>query len=948
MQILVIGSEGYIGSRLTPYLTCNINGANVVGYDLKNNENYRYLTKNYLATFDVVILLGGHASVKSCLGNFSSLNNNVTQFIELMKKLGHQKFIYMSSSSVYGSCHDKEATEESPLDEPHNEYDFAKRIIDEYASLTNLQYYGLRLGTVSGWSPKLRQELVVNSMVHHAKEKGEVHIYNPTLYRPILYINDLCRAIEAIIRNTSEHRYGIYNLASFNDTMLGIGEHIAKYTGVPSFIHDDTITDNYKTSYSFSISSEKFKTAFDFEFTENIEIIIDELYNNISVVEKKTCRVCDNPVNLLLDLCRQPLANEYHKCNKTLTTYPLKLMLCDKCFHTQLSHVVKPEVLYKNYPYVSGTSKTLCKYFQWLASKIESEVVNTPTKIILEIACNDGTQLNVFKDRHWKTFGVDPASNIVQNITKHQVYNAFFNSKFASTFREYHPTIKLNCILAQNVLAHLDDATDFLLACNHLMDADTLLYIQTSQCNMYQNNEFDTIYHEHHSFFSLKSMHTLVSKCGLYIKKMEKTDIHGTSFLFTISKSAVTLKEKEAINTALKDEEKCGLHNPEFYKQYAIRVQELCNELLVKLESYRSRGYKIIGYGAAAKGNTLLNYLKYKLDYIVDDSELKWGLYTPGMDIPIYPPNKLKEDYHSKVLLVPLAWNFFTEIKSKVTNILEGKLDLLFIRYFPTIEISTLIQPTTVISHFYNEEYLLPFWLAHHKNLFTHGIMINYNSTDKSVDIIKSIVPEWTIINSRNTEFDSKLCDEEVMDIEKGVSGWKIALNTTEFLCCNNLQSFITGIDESIKSITIICYPMYESKQYEMNTPLDNTKSLIYQRTFGIKNASRSTRTLHRSECGNYCQGRHYNNITPATVALQEQAIILWYGFSPFNNDIIQRKLQIQKRMSISDKINNMGKEHLVTKSDLIDQYLEAQNSIIDFSQDEILQGHFKSSLINN
>jgi nucleoside-diphosphate-sugar epimerase/2-polyprenyl-3-methyl-5-hydroxy-6-metoxy-1,4-benzoquinol methylase len=940
MNILIIGHDGYIGSRLINYLNCQLENVNIVGCDLQRGENFRDLTKEYLSTFDVVILLAAHSSVKSCVNNFDSLNNNVTYFIEFTKKLNcTQKFIYMSSSSVYGSCHDKEAYETNVLEEPHNEYDFSKRVIDEYILQSNLNYYGLRLGTVSGWSPKMRQELIVNSMVNSAKTQSEIRIYNPKLYRPVLYILDLCRAIHAIIMDNDCHKSGIYNLASFNNSIENIGISISNCLQVPYFIYETD--ENFKTSYSFSISSEKFKSNFNFNFIGDVSTIVNELYNNITVFEKKVCRICDKSVTPLLDFGEQPLANEYHKCNSTLTTYPLKLMLCENCYHTQLSHVVKPEILYNNYQYVSGTSNTLTRYFKWLANKIDNEVAQTRDKTILEIACNDGTQLDIFKDMNWQTFGVDPASNIVENITRHKVYNDFFSTKFASLFRREHPDIKLNCIVAQNVLAHLDNVMDFMSACNYLMDDDTLLYIQTSQCNMYKNNEFDTIYHEHHSFFSVNSMTTLVEKSGLYLKRVEKTDIHGTSFLFTISKIRLTDEEQQELIDELAHENTVGLHNIEFYKQYATRVKELCTKLLSHLESHREQGYKIIGYGAAAKGNTLLNYLKFKLDYIVDDSELKWNLYTPGMNIPIYSPQMLKNDENNKILLVPLAWNFFDEIQSKVIHILGNKPDLIFIRYFPDIEIKAMKQPVTVISHFYNEAYLLPFWLAHHKDMFTHGIMIDYQSTDNSVDIIKSIAPNWTIITSRNTEFDSKLCDQEVMDIEKTISGWKIALNTTEFLCCD-IQSLIAQTDKSIQSMTITCYPMFESFQHEMNKPLDNTKSLVEQRTHGIKDKSRSTRTLHRAPCGNYCQGRHYNRVSPAIVAPQNQAIILWYGYSPFNNEIIQRKLQIQTRMSHHDKIHNLGIEHRVTKSDLINQFNNAQSELIDFSQDDVLCNHFK------
>jgi len=331
------------------------------------------------------------------------------------------------------------------------------------------------------------------------------------------------------------------------------------------------------------------------------------------------------------------------------------------------------------------------------------------------------------------------------------------------------------------------------------------------------------------------------------------------------------------------------------------------------------------------------------LDYIVDDCDIKWNLFTPGMNIPIYSPEKLKQE-DGKILIVPLAWNFFNEIYFKVNTLIDmSKIqDLVYIKYFPQVEIIKKNKPiATVICHFYNEEYLLPFWLNHHKEIFSHGIMINYQSTDNSVDIIRSIVPDWEIVDSRNKEFDSRLCDEEVMDIEKKIKGWKIALNITEFLSCD-LNKLLNSVTDDIQSITITCYPMVESYEHESQKEITYEKPLIQQRTFGIKNNSRSTRTIHRAPCGNYCQGRHYNRVSPAQISEPSDAVILWYGYSPFNNSVIKRKLQIQTRMSLSDKINNRGKEHLVSKSTLINNYVAQQNYLVDFSKDEELKNHFK------
>jgi len=942
MNILIIGHKGYIGSRLYEFLQQYTN-IKVTGCDLDdiNQQHYANLTLEYLSSFNCIILLAANSSVRSCKNNFESLNNNVTFVIELVKKLNpSQKFIYMSSSSVYGTCHDNPVDENEPLTPPHNEYDFSKRIIDEYIINTNLQYYGLRLGTVNGWSPKIRNELVINAMFNSAKTSNQISVYNPETYRAILSINDLCRAIYTIV-TTEEDKRGIYNVSSFNENMENMGKGISHILNSPCIIHETVKTD-FVTTYSFSMSTEKFEQTFNFKFNDNLESIVHDLYRNSHITEKTVCRICDNKVTTILDLGNQPLANDYHNNTISLPEYPLKLMLCNKCFHTQLSHCVRPDILYKNYQYVSGTSYTLKKYFEWLANKVNKRVQNNVEKNILEIACNDGTQLDIFKQMGWNTFGVDPASNIVSKITNHKVYDDFFSTAFVTKFRQDYPDLKLDCIMGQNVIAHLDNVKDFIQACKMLMDDDTLLYIQTSQCNMYKNNEFDTIYHEHHSFYSINSMLTLVEQAGLFLKSVEKTDIHGTSFLFTISKTKPNSKEQQNVYDELIQENTDGLHSESFYENYARQVTTLCKTLLTCLQDYRYQGYKIIGYGAAAKGNTLLNYIKFKLDYIVDDCDMKWGLYTPGMNIPIYSPLKLKEET-GKILMVPLAWNFFKEISEKVTKLVKDtSVELTFIKYFPQVELVDLKQPppVTVICHFYNEEYLLPFWLKHHKDMFTKGIMIDYNSTDNSVEIIKSIVPDWEIITSRNSEFDSRLCDEEVMDIEKTIQGWKIALNVTEFLSCD-LPSLI-NVDDETQSITITCYPMYESYEHEAYKGINDNLPLMKQRTFGIKNNSRSTRTLHRAEKGNYCQGRHYNRISPAINSEPKDVVIFWYGFSPFNNSIIKRKLQIQTRMSLSDKINNMGVEHLVTKSTLIDKFTSIQPYLIDFSKDEVLKYHFK------
>jgi hypothetical protein len=191
---------------------------------------------------------------------------------------------------------------------------------------------------------------------------------------------------------------------------------------------------------------------------------------------------------------------------------------------------------------------------------------------------------------------------------------------------------------------------------------------------MIANNEFDTIYHEHLSFFSVKSFCAVAKRAGLNVINVRRTAIHGTSFLFVLSKNQPDRSEffqsQEHELTQLE------------LTQYAATAKKIVVDLKDTIDVYKKNGYTIIGYGAAAKGNTLLNFGKIHLDYIVDDNPLKHALYTPGMKIPIKPPDVLSTE-SGKVVIIPLAWNFYDEIKQKV----QQRISATFIRYFPSIVI---------------------------------------------------------------------------------------------------------------------------------------------------------------------------------------------------------------------------------------------------------------------
>ena len=221
----------------------------------------------------------------------------------------------------------------------------------------------------------------------------------------------------------------------------------------------------------------------------------------------------------------------------------------------------------------------------------------------------------------------------------------------------------------------------------------------------------------------------------------------------------------------------------------------------------------------------------------------------------------------------------------------------------------------TIISHFYNEEYLLPWWLEHHKKYFNHGIMINYASTDSSVSIIRQLCPDWTIINSRNEFFDAKLIDEEVMDIESKVLGWKTCLNTTEFLVgdfslLNNTQD---------QEITMPCFIMVDAEPEVLpsyNKPLKEQKyhGIHYH---GRDPLARRPRLIHNKTRVEYPLGRHFPDYNT------DKLRVLWYGWSPFNKRSLDRKLQIQNRIPESDKARGFGSQHIADENKLNQIFLK-------------------------
>lgn len=378
---------------------------------------------------------------------------------------------------------------------------------------------------------------------------------------------------------------------------------------------------------------------------------------------KDHCRCC-NKSNLIeyLDLGDQPLANSYHK-GEILPTFPLRVNRCKDCWHSQLSCVVDPTLMFKHYLYVSSTTQTFRNHCQELAEDAVKRVKNHK---VLDVACNDGLLLEKFRNLNCDVFGVDPAENL-REITKTKNIDV----EVAYWGQETQLNRKFDIITGTNVFAHVDDVDGFLTACHRHLEEDGVVILEFPYCKkMIEETEFDTIYHEHLSYFLVTPFLVLMDRLKLFhVDDVILTPIHGGSIRFFLRIGNYQHCDKA---TKLATEESDLLQECHFLA-FNERIRRQKFELANLLKNKR-----VVGYGASAKGNTLLNSFGIDLEYIVDDNPLKWGYLTPGRNIPICSPERLKQEQDVYVLL--LAWNFAEEIKKKV-----GRKGIQFIRYVPEV-----------------------------------------------------------------------------------------------------------------------------------------------------------------------------------------------------------------------------------------------------------------------
>ena len=391
------------------------------------------------------------------------------------------------------------------------------------------------------------------------------------------------------------------------------------------------------------------------------------------------CRACNsNLEEPFLSLGNSPLSNSYltkDDLHNMEPYYPLELYVCPECHLVQLEEFeAAKDIFSSNYAYFSSYSETWLQHCKSFTEMMIRRFGINKESFVLEIASNDGYLLQYFKQHDIPVQGIEPASNTARVAIENGIPTdiSFFDEPYAKKIRS---TGKLpDLIIGNNVLAHNPNLIDFVKGLKIALKSDGIITMEFPHLlKMIEGNQFDTIYHEHFSYFSFHTVQQLFTSYDLEIFDVEEVLTHGGSLrIYARHKEDNSKPIEENVRDLLNKEESAGIFNPEFYNEFNEKVKLTKRKLLQFLIQAKNEGKKIVGYGAPAKGNTLLNYCGIRtdfLDYTVDRSPHKQNKYLPGTHIPIEHPDKIKEDKPDYVLILP--WNLKDEIMEQMGYIRE-------------------------------------------------------------------------------------------------------------------------------------------------------------------------------------------------------------------------------------------------------------------------------------
>jgi SAM-dependent methyltransferase len=395
-----------------------------------------------------------------------------------------------------------------------------------------------------------------------------------------------------------------------------------------------------------------------------------------------TCRLCQAPLTTtFVDLGMSPLCESFltaDQINQMEPYFPLNVLVCSRCWLVQLREYVKPADVFTEYAYFSSYSTSWVEHARKYCLMIKDRLRLGPKSRVFEIASNDGYLLQHFLPLGIPVTGIEPAANVAEAARKKNIPTIveFFGLDLARDLVSTEQRADL--VIGNNVLAQVPDVNDFVAGLQYLLAPEGVVTLEFPHlARLIEQNQFDTIYHEHFSYFSLVSVNYLASRHNLKIFDVEELSTHGGSLRIYLGRQGSRHAPTPAVAELRQREENAGFLNVNTYAKFAPRVHDTKRKLLSFLIECKARGRTICGYGAPGKGNTLLNYCGIGtdfLDFTVDRNPYKHGRFTPGMHVPVRPVSAI-DDARPDYLLV-LPWNLRDEIAAQMHYISEwgGKL----------------------------------------------------------------------------------------------------------------------------------------------------------------------------------------------------------------------------------------------------------------------------------
>jgi 2-polyprenyl-3-methyl-5-hydroxy-6-metoxy-1,4-benzoquinol methylase len=383
---------------------------------------------------------------------------------------------------------------------------------------------------------------------------------------------------------------------------------------------------------------------------------------------RKICRLCSSPdLEVVLKLKDSPLCDAYLTQNKKQHFYPLELNKCSECDFVQLNTVVSPEIIYRDYIYVTTSSPGLQTHFANYADDVCNYLNIEKDKMIVDIGSNDGSLLQKFKSLKHKVIGVEPATETAKTANDNSIptYSEFFDKKLAKQILSENGTADI--ITINNLFANIDDLDSFILAVDILLDLEGVIVIESSYLiDMIQNMVFDFIYHEHLSYFSIKPLIIFFKNYGMNLIHVQKVATKGGSIRYFFARKESKWEVDSSVEI-LSNEEYVGDELKNLFLRFTEKISE--NKKLINDHLEQYKGKCIVGYGASATSTTLISHfaLNEHITYLVDDNPDKIGTYSPGYQIPVQAPEHLKAEQPD--VLIILAWRFKKEILEKLEEL---------------------------------------------------------------------------------------------------------------------------------------------------------------------------------------------------------------------------------------------------------------------------------------